>query len=104
MSLTPSLAHETFGLAALESMAAAVPTIGTRVGALPELLGDDAVVEPRDVPALRERLRHLAGDDAAGLQAAQRARELAGPPAVAAKLREAYAAAREHGHARGTYA
>lgn len=103
VALAPSLAHETFGLAALESMADAVPTIGTAVGALPELLGEEAVVPPRDVPALTARLRALAGDDAAGARAAARARELAGPEAVAQRLAAAYAAAREHRSVRATY-
>jgi glycosyltransferase involved in cell wall biosynthesis len=103
VALAPSLAHETFGLAALESMAAAVPTIGTAVGALPELLGEEAVVPPRDVAALTDRLRELAGDDAAGQRAADRARQLAGPEAVAQRLAAAYAAAREHHSVRATY-
>ncbi len=103
VALAPSLAHETFGLAALESMADAVPTIGTAVGALPELLGEDAVVPPRDVSALVARLRQLAGDDAAGQRAADRARELAGPDAVAQRLAAAYAAARDHSSVRATY-
>lgn len=94
VALTPSLAPETFGLAALESMAAAVPTIGTDVGALPELLGASAVVPPGDVAALTATIELLAGSEAAGLAAASRAREVGSPAAVGRKLAAAYAQAR----------
>jgi glycosyltransferase involved in cell wall biosynthesis len=33
--------HETFGLAALEAMAAGVPVVGTKVGALPDIIKND---------------------------------------------------------------
>ncbi|MBO9532728.1 MAG: glycosyltransferase family 4 protein [Solirubrobacteraceae bacterium] len=95
VALTPSLAHETFGLAALESMAAALPTIGSNVGGLPELLGADAVVPPSNVPAMAAAIRRLEGDDEAGLAAAARAEELASPKVVADRLRRAYDIARE---------
>lgn len=103
VGLTPSVAHETFGLSALESMSAALPTIGSRVGALPELLGDDAVVEPGDIAGLASRIGELAGDDAAGVAAADRARALAGPEFVAGRLGAAYAEARERAAARQAY-
>ncbi|MFT4035972.1 MAG: glycosyltransferase family 4 protein [Patulibacter sp.] len=103
VALSPSLAYETFGLSALESMAAALPTIGSRVGALPELLGDDATVPPRDVAALAQRIGELAGDNAAGMRAAARAHAHANPQLVAARLRSAYAAAREQRFVRRAY-
>jgi glycosyltransferase involved in cell wall biosynthesis len=103
VALAPSLAHETFGLAALESMSVALPTIGSRVGALPELLGEDAVVTPRSVKELAERIGALAGDDAAGERAALRARTLAGPEVVAARLGAAYDAARDRSAVRRSY-
>ncbi|MDQ8045656.1 MAG: glycosyltransferase family 4 protein [Patulibacter sp.] len=103
VGLTPSVAHETFGLSALESMSAALPTIGSAVGALPELLGDDRVVPPGDPAALAARITEFAGSDAAGAAAAARARDLAGPDHVATRLAAAYAAARERAAARRAY-
>jgi glycosyltransferase involved in cell wall biosynthesis len=48
----PSL-YEGFGFPPLEAMAAAIPVVATRVGALPEVLGDGALlVAPRDIDAL----------------------------------------------------
>ena len=103
IGLATSVAHETFGLAALESMSAALPTVGSAVGALPELLGYDAVVPPGQPVALSQRILTLAGDDAAGQAAAERATKLAGPAAVSRRLAAAYAAAREHAAARHAY-
>ena len=47
----PSL-YEGFGLPPLEAMSLGVPVVATTAGAIPEVVGDAAVlVEPRDVPA-----------------------------------------------------
>lgn len=56
--------HEGLGVAALEAMAAARPVIATRVGGLPEVVGDDAgiLVPPEDAPALARAIARLAGD------------------------------------------
>ncbi len=52
----PSL-YEGFGLPPLEAMSLGVPVVATTAGAIPEVVGDAAVlVEPRDVPALAEAL------------------------------------------------
>src|SRR5262249_10763898 len=50
--LMPSLAGETFGLAAAEAMAAGLPVAGSAVGALPELIPGDWLVPPGDASAL----------------------------------------------------
>jgi glycosyltransferase involved in cell wall biosynthesis len=52
----PSL-YEGFGLPPLEAMSLGVPVVATTAGAIPEVVGDAAVlVEPLDVPALAEAL------------------------------------------------
>lgn len=52
----PSL-YEGFGLPPLQAMAAGVPVVATRAGALPEVLGDGAhLVAPGDADALAEGL------------------------------------------------
>jgi len=58
----PSL-YEGFGLPPLEAMSLGVPVVATTAGAIPEVVGDAAVlVEPRDVPALAEALLVVAED------------------------------------------
>ncbi|MBN1419176.1 MAG: glycosyltransferase family 4 protein [Planctomycetes bacterium] len=57
----PSLA-EGFGLPPLEAMACGVPVVASRAGALPETLGDAALLfDPRDPAALPALLDRLAG-------------------------------------------
>ncbi len=46
LALAPSLSAETFGVAAAEAMAAGVPVLGSRIGALPEILAEDELVAP----------------------------------------------------------
>ncbi len=58
----PSL-YEGFGLPPLEAMSLGVPVVATAAGAIPEVVGDAAVlVPPRDVPALSEALLLVARD------------------------------------------
>jgi glycosyltransferase involved in cell wall biosynthesis len=55
----PTRALECFGLIVLEAFAAGTPVIGSRVGAIPELLGqvgDNWIFEPGDVAGLASRL------------------------------------------------
>jgi glycosyltransferase involved in cell wall biosynthesis len=60
----PSL-YEGFGFPPLEAMAVGTPVVATRVGALPEVLGDAALlVEARDVEALAEALARVLDDPA----------------------------------------
>jgi glycosyltransferase involved in cell wall biosynthesis len=56
----PSL-YEGFGLPPLEAMSLGVPVVATGAGAIPEVVGDAALlVAPRDVPVLAEALLAVA--------------------------------------------
>ena len=60
----PSL-HEGFGIPCLEAMACGVPVITTARGALPEIVGDAALVlnDPMDVNSLRDAIECLLYDE-----------------------------------------
>jgi glycosyltransferase involved in cell wall biosynthesis len=60
--VVPTTGNETFGFAALEAMAAGVPVVAARSGALPEIVGDDACVPRGDALALAARMRELWDD------------------------------------------
>ena len=90
LALVPTCAAETFGLAAAESMAAGLPVVATRMGALPDLVPDRDLVAPGDVDALAAAARIRFKDAATGSHAIARVRERCAPEVVAAALREAY--------------
>jgi glycosyltransferase involved in cell wall biosynthesis len=90
VALAPSRSAETFGMAVAEAMAAGVPVVASRVGALPELLDDDGLVEPGDAAAMAAALMRRAGDRAVGERGRSRAAELCAPDVVAARLRALY--------------
>ena len=90
LELVPSLAHETFGLAAAEAALRGLPVVGSDVGALRELLPDEARVPPGDAVALADAWVRLAGDAAAGERVRLRAAALTDPDAVAERLRALY--------------
>lgn len=61
LAVLPSLA-ESFGLAMVEAMAAGVPLVTTRAGAVPEVVGDPPgarMVPPGDTPALARAIKQL---------------------------------------------
>jgi glycosyltransferase involved in cell wall biosynthesis len=96
-AVVPSL-YEGFSLPAVEHMASGTPLVASRTGALPEVVGDAAVlVEPGDVEELAATLRRL--HDSAperarvGEAGLQRVQERFAWPAVAAATVEHYRAA-----------
>jgi glycosyltransferase involved in cell wall biosynthesis len=90
VALAPSRSAETFGLAVAEAMAAGLPVAASRVGAIPELLDEDALVAPGDAAALAEAIVRLAGDRGAGARNLQRVRAVCAPEIVGQGLVEAY--------------
>jgi glycosyltransferase involved in cell wall biosynthesis len=90
IALSPSRSAETFGLAAAEAMAAGLPVAASRVGALPELVGEEGLVPPGDASALAEAIVRLAGDRAVGGRNRERVRAACAPERVAEGLRAVY--------------
>lgn len=90
LAIVPSRSAETFGMAAAEAMAAGLPVVASRVGALPELVEESALVEPGDPAALAQAIGRLWGDTAVGERGRKRVRELCGPETVADGLRRIY--------------
>ncbi len=90
IALAPSRSAETFGLALAEAMAAGLPAVASRVGALPELVDPDALVAPGDAAALAAAITRLAGDREAGERGRERVRALCAPEVVARALADVY--------------
>jgi glycosyltransferase involved in cell wall biosynthesis len=90
LAVVPTRAAETFGLAAAEAMAAGVPVVASRAGALSDLLPEQALVPPGDVAALAEAMRERWRDEAAGTEGLERVRERCAPARVAEGLRALY--------------
>ncbi len=93
LALVPSRSAETFGLAAAEAMAAGLPVAGSRVGALPELLEEEAMAPPGDARALAQAIARVREDSGAGERALERVRAMCAPEVVAGRLAEVYEAA-----------
>lgn len=71
---------ELLGLVVIEAMASGTPVITSRLGGLPEVVEDGLfgfLVEPGDVPALRDRLAQLLGDQVLARRLGDNARQVA---------------------------
>jgi len=90
IALVPSRSGETFGLAAAEAMAAGLPVVASRVGALGELVEQEGLVSPGDPDALAQAMGRLASDRAAGERARERVGAVCAPEVVAAALARVY--------------
>lgn len=90
LAIIPSRSAETFGMAAAEAMAAGVPVVASRIGALPELVEQEGLVDPGDATALAEAIGRRWRDVAAAERGRARMQELCAPAAVAAGLAAVY--------------
>ncbi len=90
IAIAPSRSGETFGLAVAEAMAAGVPVAASRVGALPELVGEESLVTPGRPRALAAAIERLAGDRAAGARGRERVRAVCGSEHLAPLLAAVY--------------
>ncbi len=101
----PSQWEETFGLVAVEAMAAGVPAVAAAHGSFPELIGDGGILfEPGRADALSEALRAVDTDPARvgrlGLRAQRTYEERFDPEANLQQLLDIYRFAIEHPVAR----
>ena len=93
LAIVPSRSAETFGLAAAEAMAQGVPVVASRIGALPEIVASEGLVQPGDHLALAAAITRRYGDASEGRRGLERIRERCAPDVVAQRLREVYAGA-----------
>ncbi|MBE2317394.1 glycosyltransferase family 4 protein [Solirubrobacter sp. CPCC 204708] len=92
VAVVPSRYAEILPLAALESMAAAVPTVAAASGGLKEAVPEEGLYPAGDVAALADRLQALWQDQAAGERALAGAKARSAPAFVAEQLRSVYGA------------
>ena len=90
VAVMPSRSGETFGLAAAEAMAGGLPVAASRVGALPELVPEEALVPPDDAAALAGAIERQLNDPGAARLAREHAAALCSPGRVASALADIY--------------
>ena len=90
IALVPSRSAETFGLAAAEAMAAGVPVVASRVGALPELLEEQELATAGDAVGLAEAMTRQLADRQAGERGRARVHATCAPAVVAPRLAAVY--------------
>ena len=93
VAAVPSRYAEILPLAALEAMAAGLPTVAAAAGGLVEAVPGEGLYPPGDVDALADRLRRLWRDAAAGERALAAARERSAPEVIASRLTDLYSGA-----------
>jgi glycosyltransferase involved in cell wall biosynthesis len=84
-------------MAAAEAMAAGVPVVASRIGALPELVEQDGLVDPGDATVLAEAIGRRWRDAAAAERGRTRVQELCAPAVVAEGLATVYGTRRSAG-------
>jgi len=94
LAIVPSRSAETFGLAAAEAMAAGVPVVASRIGALPELVAPEGLVAAGDPAALAAAITRRYGDASEGRRGLEHIRERCAPAVVAQRLSAVYDDAR----------
>jgi glycosyltransferase involved in cell wall biosynthesis len=80
LAVLPTLS-ESHSLAAAEALARGIPVVGTRTGAIPDLVGEGdtaagLLVEPGDVEALRDAVAHVIDDPCCRARLAEGARRV----------------------------
>jgi glycosyltransferase involved in cell wall biosynthesis len=93
VAVVPSRYAEILPLAALEAMAAGLPTVAAASGGLVEAVPDEGLYPPGDVDALASRIQALWRDQAAGERALDVARARSAPTVVASQLTAVYGGA-----------
>jgi glycosyltransferase involved in cell wall biosynthesis len=92
VAVVPSRYAEILPLAALEAMAAGLPTVAARAGGLTDAVPEEGLYEPGDIDALAERLRTLWRNQQAGERALAVARARWAPEVIADGLQQIYGA------------
>ncbi|MDA0185138.1 glycosyltransferase [Solirubrobacter phytolaccae] len=92
VAVVPSRYAEILPLAALEAMAAGLPTVAAASGGLTEAVPDEGLYPAGDVQTLRFRLQQLWQDVDAGDRALRAAKARSAPEVIAAQLADVYAA------------
>lgn len=92
VAVVPSRYAEILPLAALEAMAAGLPTVAAASGGLTEAVPQEGLYTPGDTHQLQDRLTALWQDADAGERALQTARQRSAPEVIAQQLHDVYGA------------